>query len=98
VLLGSGHGTCTLPSPISTGTEPYSVAAGDFIGDGLPVLAVRNDGSNNGLVVLNHLKTAATATLSGVTVSGSGNQNVVAKCAGATNLASASNSLSLPRN
>jgi hypothetical protein len=44
ILLGSGSGTFTQASgsPIAVGYYPYSVAVGDFNGDGKPDLAVLN--------------------------------------------------------
>lgn len=100
ILLGRGNGTfAQQSSPLKTGTGPASVATGDFNGDGLPDLAVADSGSNDLSVFVNSLKTSATATLTGVTVTGSGSQSVQAKYAGATNFsASTSNTLSLPPN
>ncbi len=42
ILLGNGDGTFAQPSgsPVPAGNEPYSLAAGDFNGDGKPDLAV----------------------------------------------------------
>src|SRR5207249_4295215 len=46
ILLGDGSGGFTQPagSPIGAGTNPDSVAVGDFNGDGTPDLAVANYG------------------------------------------------------
>ena len=100
ILLGNGNGTFTLQAtPLKTGSAPQSIAVGDFNGDGKADLAVANDQSNNVSVLLNSLTTSRTATLSGITVSGSGNQSVVAKYAeSADYAASTSNTLSLPPN
>jgi hypothetical protein len=100
VLLGNGKGAFTLQSTaLTTGTAPTAIVAADFNGDGLLDLAVSNDQSNNVSVFENSLKTSATATLSGVTITGTGNQNVEAQYPGATNFgASTSNTLSLPPN
>ncbi len=48
VLLGDGTGgfSAAPGSPVSVGSQPRHVAAGDFNGDGLPDLAVVNSGDN----------------------------------------------------
>jgi FG-GAP-like repeat len=83
VLLNQGAGNFNLINPTNVGTNPLSVVAADFNGDGVPDLAVANGGSANVTVFLsvflNSLKTSATATLSDVTITGSGNQSVEAK-------------------
>jgi len=47
VLLGNGNGTFTQAtgSPIAAGNYPQAIAIGDFNADGIPDLAVVNDGS-----------------------------------------------------
>ncbi len=54
VLLGDGTGNFTgaSGSPFTVGTNPFSIAAGDFNGDGHADLAVGNQGSNNVTVLL----------------------------------------------
>ena len=54
VLLGNGAGAFTQPagSPFPVGTGPYSVAVGDFNGDGKADLVAANLGSNNATVLL----------------------------------------------
>ena len=54
MLLGNGSGgfNPALGSPFAAGTNPNSVVAGDFNGDGIPDLAVANNGSNNVTVLL----------------------------------------------
>src|ERR1039458_9200554 len=54
VLLGNGSGgfTAASGSPFAAGANPYSVAVGDFNGDGKPDLAVANYSSNNVTVLL----------------------------------------------
>ena len=49
ILLGNGDGTFTATSgsPISVGTKPYSIAVGDFRGNGKLDLTIANYGSNN---------------------------------------------------
>jgi len=47
VLLGDGTGNFTLASSPATGSDPMSVAVGDFNGDGKPDLVTPNQWSNN---------------------------------------------------
>src|ERR1039457_4989139 len=46
VLLGNGDGTFQAPRNYNVGTYPYSVAVGDFNGDGKPDLVVTNNTSS----------------------------------------------------
>ena len=54
VLLGNGSGgfAAAPGSPFATGTTPFSVAVGDFDGDGKPDLVTANDGSSNVTILL----------------------------------------------
>ena len=52
VLLGNGDGTFQAAVNYGAGTNPNSVAVGDFNGDGKPDLAVANGGSNTVSVLL----------------------------------------------
>ena len=54
VLLGNGAGgfTPAAGSPFAVGTTPVGLVAGDFNGDGVPDLAIVNQGSNNVAVLL----------------------------------------------
>ena len=54
ILLGNGMGgfTQTTGSPVSAGSRPRSVVAGDFNLDGKPDLAVANNGSSNVTILL----------------------------------------------
>src|SRR5207302_1290747 len=58
VLLGNGDGTFQAAQFFGVGTGPalsaQSVAVGDFNGDGVPDLAVVNNGSNNVSVLINN--------------------------------------------
>src|SRR2546429_1076470 len=52
VLLGNGDGTFQSAVNYDAGTDPVSVAVGDFNGDGKPDLAVVNSGSTNVALLL----------------------------------------------
>ncbi len=54
VLLGDGSGnfSAAATSPETAGTSPFSVAVGDFNGDGKPDLATANGGSDNVTILL----------------------------------------------
>jgi hypothetical protein len=76
VLLGNGNGTFQAAKPYTTGSGPYSVAVGDFNGDGLPDLAVTNFG-NAGVgttlsVLLGSVTQTVTASQSAVSIPGNG--------------------------
>jgi hypothetical protein len=53
MLLGNGDGTFQSPLNYPAGPSPWSVAAGDFNGDGFPDLAVANNGPSTVSVLLN---------------------------------------------
>jgi len=53
ILLGNGDGTFRAASAIqATGSQPASIAVGDFNGDGIPDLAVVNTGSDTVTILL----------------------------------------------
>src|SRR5438445_5242597 len=52
VLLGNGDGTFQSALSFAAGSDPRSVAVGDFNGDGRPDLAVDNGGSTGSYAVL----------------------------------------------
>src|SRR5215831_12571491 len=52
VLLGNGDGSFQAAQAFGAGSQPLSVAVGDFNGDGKPDLAVANQVSNNVSVLL----------------------------------------------
>ena len=79
ILLGNGDGTFTpaANNPVSAGSEPSSVAVGDFNGDGVADLAVTNYGGESVTILLgNGNGTFTSATNSPVTV-GNGPSSVV---------------------
>ena len=98
ILLGNGSGAFTLRSAaIPAGSQPWSIGVGDFNGDSKPDFAVPNNCSGNLSVLLNSLTTTATATLSGITISGTANQSIEAKYPGVAPYgASTSNTVFLP--
>jgi hypothetical protein len=97
IFVGNGNGTFvpqTLAS--STSNAPQFLAIGDFNGDGESDLAFSVYQLPPASALLNSLSTSATATLSGVTLSGTGNQSVQAQYVGSTaDAPSRSNALSL---
>ena len=79
ILLGNGDGTFTpaANSPVSVGSEPSSVAVGDFNADGIADLAVTNYGGESVTILLgNGNGTFTSAANSPVTV-GSGPSSIV---------------------
>jgi hypothetical protein len=52
VLLGNGDGSFQAAQNFGVGSSPWSLAVGDFNGDGVQDLAVANNGSNNVSVLL----------------------------------------------
>ena len=85
VLLGNGDGTFQNPVSYAGGINPQPVAVGDFNGDGIPDLATLNNSGTNGYVLLNQLTQTAEATLSNLSVPGTGRQTVDASYAGDAN-------------
>jgi probable HAF family extracellular repeat protein len=61
----SGGYTAATGSPFQVGTNPQSVAVGDFNGDGFQDLAVANSGSNNVTVLLGNVSGGFTAASGG---------------------------------
>jgi hypothetical protein len=54
LLLGTGGGAFKPGAPVGAGAVPYSLAVGDFNGDGKPDLAVANIQGFNITILLNH--------------------------------------------
>jgi len=80
ILYGNGDGTFQTPVAVTVGAGPWGIAAGDFNGDGLTDLVATNFSDNTVSVLLNQQTESATAT--GVTVFGTGTQNVLASYPG----------------
>jgi hypothetical protein len=64
VLLGDGHGGFGAPMSFTTGAGPFSVAVGDFNGDGAPDLAVAAAGNSDVDVLLNQARVTTTTLTS----------------------------------
>ena len=52
ILLGDGTGNFSAPTNFAAGSSPFSVAVGDFNGDGKQDLAVANVDSDNVSILL----------------------------------------------
>lgn len=94
IFLSNGDGTFTASATApgaTTSPNWNSVAIGDFNGDGNPDVAVVNSDLQTAAVLLTKPSATASATLTGITVPGSGTRNVEAQYAGAA-LLGASNS------
>ncbi|MEZ4655823.1 MAG: FG-GAP-like repeat-containing protein [Candidatus Eisenbacteria bacterium] len=53
LLMGAGDGTFASPVTVPAGPAPFKVAAGDFTGDGIPDLAVANQGTHRATALPN---------------------------------------------
>lgn len=84
ILYGAGDGTFTAGPIAAAGTSPYGIAVADLNGDGAPDVVIA-DANTTAAVILSSLTQTATATLSGVTLPGTGTQNVVANYVGDSN-------------
>ena len=69
ILLGTGTGSFAAASNFGVGTNPDSVAMGDFNGDGYLDLAVANAGSGTVSVLLNTCGVPPTPTVTPIAVS-----------------------------
>jgi len=87
VLLGKGDGAFLNPLAYSGGLFASAIAVGDFNGDGNPDLTTLNgrDSEAAGYVLLNQVTQTAIATLSSVSVPGTGTQTADASYAGDAN-------------
>jgi hypothetical protein len=77
LLLGNGDGTFQPPVAYAAGSAPIGIAVGDFNGDGIPDLAVTNILSDTVSVLLNNITQTATATISGISIPGAGEEHLV---------------------
>jgi phospholipase/lecithinase/hemolysin len=85
VLPGNGDGTFQSPVTYAIGHGPAFVATGDFNGDGIPDLAVASGYDDTVTLLLNQVTQTATATLSGLSIPGTGTHTVDARYAGDAN-------------
>jgi hypothetical protein len=84
LLLGKGDGTFTIsPTSPATGVSPGPIAVTDFNGDGVVDIAVANFTDNSVTVLLSGVQ-EATATASGIAVTGIGPHHVYASYSGDT--------------
>ena len=81
ILYGNGDGTFIAGPVAAAGTSPYQLAVADLNADGTPDVVIA-DSDSTAAVVLSSLTQTATATLTGVSLPGTGTQNVVATYTG----------------
>src|SRR5208283_1770882 len=91
ILLGHGDGTFTLTASSGSLGEIYSIALGDFVGDGSPGLAAANSSSTTVTVLLVANQMATTAATP-VSLSPGDTHVVVANYGGDNNYSSSSSS------
>ena len=97
ILFGNGDGTFKPQQVLVSGSETESVTIGDANGDGSRDVEAVNAGGNTVTVFLN--EATAAVSLTGVTLPGTGTDNVVATYGGDTSFTgSRSNTLALPSN
>jgi trimeric autotransporter adhesin len=90
ILLGAGNGSFTRStnSPITVGDYPEALAVADYNGDGISDLAVANSGSTTNTVLLSQVTQTATASMTSVSILGTGTHQVGASYAGDSNYSS----------
>jgi hypothetical protein len=84
VLLGNGSGgfNAASASPVSLGTSPFSIAVGDFNGDGIQDLVTGNVATNNVTVMLGNGQGGFTAATGSPFTVGSGADSLVVAAVG----------------
>jgi Bacterial Ig-like domain (group 3)/FG-GAP-like repeat len=93
VLLGDGKGGFTQPlAPTQLGNSPNDLVAADFNGDGTTDLAIPNIGEFDTTILLNEFTQTATASVSNITIAGTGTHYVDAVYEGNTYLAPSTSS------
>ena len=96
LLLGNGDGTFTAAgTPTQLGDSPNDLVAADFNGDGTTDLAIPELADNSTTILLNEFTQTATASISNVTIAGTGTHYVDAVYEGNTFFAT-STSLTVP--
>jgi hypothetical protein len=85
VFLGNGDGTFTTAASPAAGDNPVFAALGDFNGDGFADLAAVNSATGSVTVLLSQLTETASATVSGISLLGTGNHAVTASYSGDVN-------------
>jgi hypothetical protein len=93
-LLGANNGTFSeaSASPVRVGNFPDSSAVADFNGDGLPDIAVTNEGPSTTSVLLSQLTETATATAAHVSPATVGTHQVEAAYSGDASYAASNSS------
>jgi hypothetical protein len=98
ILKGNGDGTFTQPYPttpleIQGGQSgPSDLIAGDFNGDGATDVLIPNLSTKNTTILLNEATQTATASVSGITIAGTGTHYVDAVYGGNTSFAPSTSS------
>ena len=96
LLLGNGDGTfAAAGTPTQLGDSPNDLVAADFNGDGTTDLAIPELADNSTTILLNEFTQTATASISNVTIAGTGTHYVDAVYEGNTSFAT-STSLTIP--